>query len=111
MNLISRLARDSLTELSAHLRIVMVGGPRQAGKTTLLREYLASGSGSYRSLDRTETLRAANDDPSAFAAYGPTPRVIDEVQLGGESLIRAIKLAVDQSRDAGQFILPARAGF
>lgn len=111
MSLVPRLADALLNELATHLRIVMVGGPRQAGKTTLLQEYLASRTGSYRSLDRADTLRSAGDDPGAFAEYGTPPRVIDEVQLGGDDLVRAIKIVVDQDRSPGQFILSGSSRF
>ena len=106
-----RSAASVLNELAAHLRIVMVGGPRQAGKTTLLRGYLAAQGGSYRSLDSANTLRASVDDPIAFAQYGMAPRVIDEVQLGGDELVRAIKLEVDRNREPGQFILSGSSRF
>lgn len=95
----------------AHLRVVMVNGPRQAGKTTLLRDYLDEHGGSYRTLDRTETLRAARDDPAAFVDYGAEPRGIDEVQLGGDELVRAVKVAVDNDPRAGRFLLSGSSRF
>lgn len=109
--LVRRLASDRLTELAAHLRIVMVSGPRQAGKTTLLRRHLADHGGSYRTLDRAETLRAARDDPAAFVEYGELPRAIDEVQLGGDELVRAIKVAVDSDSRPGSFLLSGSSRF
>lgn len=109
--LIKRTAAGRLALLAEHLRIVMVGGPRQSGKTTLIQQYLSEAKGSYRTLDRTETLRAAQDDPVAFAEYGETPRGIDEVQLGGEELVRAIKLAVDADPRPGRFVLSGSSRF
>lgn len=50
-DLVPRAAAARLSELTAHPRVVMVSGPRQSGKTTLLREHLHSG-GTFRSLDR-----------------------------------------------------------
>jgi hypothetical protein len=89
----------------------MVGGPRQAGKTTLLRGWINQTAGSLRTLDNADTLRAAIDDPAAFVAYGPTPRGIDEVQRGGDDLVRAIKIAVDEDPQPGQFILSGSSRF
>lgn len=89
----------------------MVSGPRQSGKTTLLRNYLTTTRGSYRTLDRPDTRDAARDDPAAFVEYGETPRVIDEVQLGGDVLVRAIKMAVDSDPRSGQFILSGSSQF
>ncbi|SDU51349.1 ATP-binding protein [Jiangella alkaliphila] len=110
-DLIPRAAFGRLTELVQHLRIVMVSGPRQSGKTTLLREQLAGSGGTFRSLDRPETLAAARDDPAAFAAFGTTPRVIDEVQLGGDDLVRAIKAEVDADARPGRFVLSGSSRF
>ncbi|HWE90036.1 MAG TPA: ATP-binding protein [Pseudonocardiaceae bacterium] len=109
--LVPRLAAERLAELAKYLRIVMVSGPRQSGKTTLLREYLATTDGSYRTLDRADTLRAAHDDPAAFVAYGDPPRVIDEVQLGGDEIVRAIKVAVDTDPRPSRFILSGSSRF
>lgn len=109
--LVPRLASERLTELAGHTRVVMVSGPRQSGKTTLLREYLATVGGSYRTLDQADTLRAARDDPAAFVAHGDTPRAIDEVQLGGDDLVRAIKVAVDTDPRPSRFILSGSSRF
>lgn len=109
--LVARTALPLLTELSEHLRIVMVGGPRQAGKSTLLRQYTSEHGGHYRSLDQDVTLRAAEDDPMAFVSIGETPRVIDEVQLGGDRLVRAIKVVVDTDPRPGRFILSGSSRF
>lgn len=109
--LVPRLAAERLAELAKYLRIVMVSGPRQSGKTTLLREYLAAAGGSYRTLDQTDMWQAARDDPAAFVAYGDTPRVIDEVPLGGDALVRAIKVAVDTEPRPGRFVLSGSSRF
>ncbi|PSK90519.1 hypothetical protein CLV63_12253 [Murinocardiopsis flavida] len=111
-DLVARVAAGRLSQLADHLRIVMVGGPRQAGKTTLMKGYLADGGGgSYRTLDNADTLRASRDDPAAFAEYGDSPRIIDEVQLGGDDLIRAIKVAVDADPRPGRFVLSGSSRF
>jgi predicted AAA+ superfamily ATPase len=108
---IDRLAATQLEELVQHLRVVMVGGPRQAGKTTLLKQYLAEHTGSYRSLDQLALRESAGDDPTAFVGTGRRPRVIDEVQLGGDALVREIKLAVDEDPRPGGFILSGSSRF
>lgn len=110
-DLIPRSAAARLSELATHLRIVMLGGPRQAGKTTLLRQYLSDRDGSYRTLDTASVRRAAADDPVAFVEYGSPPRIIDEVQLGGDDLVRAIKLSVDNDARPGRFILSGSSRF
>lgn len=111
VSLVPRSASARLAELAEHLRIVMVNGPRQSGKTTLLKQYLSDVGGSYRTLDRPDTLSAAHDDPATFVTFGEPPRVIDEVQLGGDDVIRAIKVAVDADPEPGRFILSGSSRF
>ncbi|MGH3952275.1 MAG: AAA family ATPase, partial [Pseudonocardiaceae bacterium] len=94
--LIPRFAQERLAERAAAFRVVIVNGPRQAGKTTLLRLFQDGHGGSFRSMDDPTTLRTATNDPTEFARYGATPRVIDEVQRGGDDLVLAIKHVVDR---------------
>jgi predicted AAA+ superfamily ATPase len=108
---IPRFASQRLAEWADAFRIVVVNGPRQAGKTTLLSMFHADGNGSFRSLDDATTLRVATSDPTEFARYGPTPRVIDEVQRGGNDLILAIKYVVDRDESKGQFVLSGSTRF
>ncbi len=90
-------------------RVTVVSGPRQSGKTTLVAKLAPAGT--VRFLDDPGALAAALADPSGFVAYGERPLVIDEVQLGGESLIRAIKAQVDQDSSPGQFVLTGSSNF
>ena len=97
-------------EALSSFRVVVITGPRQAGKTTLVRRTLGD-SGTFARLDREATLRAALDDPTGFAAFGETPRAFDEVQRAGEPLIRAVKNVVDDDPSRGQFLLNGSADF
>jgi uncharacterized protein len=110
-NLVPRLAQGLLDELAAELRIVIVNGPRQSGKTTMLRQYQRVHGGSYRTLDNRQDQEAALADPVAFAVEGEPPRLIDEVQLGGDWLVRAIKISVDEDSRPGRFILSGSSRF
>jgi predicted AAA+ superfamily ATPase len=105
------MARDLLDELVAALRVVIVNGPRQSGKTTMLKQYQLVHGGSYRTLDNRQDHDAAIADPVAFAGEGERPRLIDEVHRGGDWLIRAIKIAVDADPSPGQFILSGSSRF
>lgn len=98
-------------ETVAARRVAVVAGPRQAGKTTLVREQLPATGGTLRTLDDPAVLAAALDDPVGFVALGGRPLVIDEVQRGGELLVRAIKAAVDRDRAPGQFVLTGSSNF
>jgi predicted AAA+ superfamily ATPase len=69
-DLVPRMAQDLLDALVAALRIVIVNGPRQSGKTTMLKQYQLVHGGSYRTLDNRQDQEAAIADPVAFAAQG-----------------------------------------
>ena len=108
---VPRFALDRLRERAAAFRVVIVNGPRQAGKTTLLNLFHAEHDGSFRSLDDATTLRVAREDPTEFAGYGAAPRIIDEIQRGGDDLVLAIKYLVDRDNSKGQFVLSGSTRF
>lgn len=110
-HLVERFALRRLNERAETFRVVVVNGPRQAGKTTLLRQFETTHDGSFRSLDDATTLRTAVNDPTEFARYGDTPRVIDEIQRGGEELVLAIKHLADRDNSKGQFVLSGSTRF
>ena len=111
VELVPRMAQGLLDELASALRIVIVNGPRQSGKTTMLKQYQRAHGGSYRTLDNRQDQDAAIEDPVAFARQGASPRLIDEVHRGGDWLVRAIKMAVDEDTRPGQFILSGSSRF
>jgi predicted AAA+ superfamily ATPase len=83
-----RFALARLIEWAEAFRAVVVTGPRQAGKTTPLQLFREARGGSVRSPDDPVELAAALNDPIAFAEFGATPRMIDEIQRGGDALVR-----------------------
>jgi len=87
----------------------MVRGARQTGKTTLARRIAASGT--YLGLDDNNLLQVAREDPVGLIADLPRPVVIEEVPRGGDSLVRAIKTAVDRDWAPGGFLLTGSADF
>lgn len=108
---VPRFALQRLRDRVAAFRVVIVNGPRQAGKTTLLNLFLDSHGGSFRSLDDVTMLAVARQDPTEFARYGAAPRVIDEIQRGGDDLVLAIKYLVDRDNSRGQFVLSGSTRF
>lgn len=92
-------------------RAVVVNGPRQAGKTSLLAQLSASRGGTYLSLDDAQTLRLARTDPAGFVTGFAEPLLIDEVQRGGDPLILAVKSQLDRSPRRGRFVLAGSTRF
>lgn len=86
--------------------VVMVNGPRQSGKTTLVREFVAADR-AYITLDDETVLDAARSDPTGLIRELDRA-VIDEVQRVPE-LLRAVKRAVDEDRRPGRFLLTGSA--
>ena len=110
-DLIPRLSERRLTELMRSFRVVVINGPRQAGKTTLLEMYRDHRGGELLSLDDPTQLEAALDDPRTVIMESPRPLLIDEVQRAGDPLVLTIKYVVDRDRSRGQFILSGSAQF
>jgi predicted AAA+ superfamily ATPase len=102
--------RHLMSELEIALesfRVVNIIGPRQVGKTTLVRELLQKGE--YINLDDEAFLEAIEADPKEILTglkkkAGGDPVIIDEAQRS-KKLALAIKEIVDSNKDKGQFVL------
>lgn len=106
---IERHARRLILEAAQDTRVVMVVGPRQAGKTTLVRDLAADALPmSYVTLDEAGARRAASEDPVGFVAGLERPVAIDEVQRAPELLLE-IKRTVDRDPRPGDFLLTGSA--
>jgi len=107
-----RLVAPRIVEALADTPVVLVHGPRQAGKSTLVRQLATSAENAvYVTLDDLTPRRSALADPETFVgglAGGGGLVVIDEVQLAPD-LLRAIKASVDRDRRPGRFLLTGSA--
>ena len=96
-----QLKNELLLQLSEY-PIVTVIGPRQAGKTTLVRASLPDYD--YVSLENPETRHLALEDPKAFLHQHPGKVIFDEIQRTPE-LLSYLQEIVDQQGQNGQFVL------
>ena len=101
-----RLIEPRIAEAMADTPVVLLAGPRQAGKTTLVHKIADKGL-RYLTLDDGLTLLSARDDPIGLIR-SLDRAVIDEIQRAPQLLL-AIKKSVDEDRRPGRFLLTGSA--
>ena len=104
--LLQRFALQKVLVALEDTPVVLVNGPRQSGKTTLVRRFVP-GERHYLTLDDETVLIAAQGDPAGLVR-GLERATLDEVQRV-PALLRAIKKKVDEDRRAGHFLLTGSA--
>jgi len=106
---VPRSLEPELQAAAAEFPVVMVTGPRQSGKSTLLQHVF--GDKRYLTLDDPVQRKLALDDPRLFLENAGDSCVIDEIQYTPE-LLSYIKMEVDKNRRRnGRFILTGSQHF
>ena len=106
MMYIARHMEQVLEQINTQYPVLLVPGPRQVGKTTMLK-HLAQKEGRNRktiTLDDLTVRELAKTDPKMFFQLHRPPLLIDEVQYAPE-LFPYIKMMVDERRQPGDFWL------
>ncbi len=111
MEIVARHLLPRLHEALGGFRAVVLHGPRQCGKSTLARLLADQRGGTYASLDDEAIRDAAVADPHGFLLDQAHPLVVDEVQLGGDRVVRALKQIVDADPARGRFLLTGSTNF
>lgn len=111
MGLVDRQLRPRIEDALEWARVVMLHGARQCGKTTLARLIATRRAGTYVSLDDEAQREMVLADPLTFLMGHRYPLVVDEVQLGGDRLVRAVKQLVDAEPTPGRFLLTGSTNF
>lgn len=88
---------------------IVVTGPRQAGKTTMLKNILEK-THRFLSLEQIEVRQKAREDPIGFFENNQPPLILDEIQYIPE-LLSYIKTRIDENRKPGQWILAGSQQF
>ena len=106
MAYITRAMEATFTRMAQEFSVILLTGPRQVGKTTMLKK-LAEAEGlkrEYVTLDDIAERAMAKNDPKLFLQLHKPPVFIDEVQYAPE-LFPYIKIYVDEHQKAGDFWL------
>jgi len=110
MKYISRNIESVIKKSARQFPSLIITGPRQSGKTTLL-QHLFSKTHRYVSLDHPDVRLMAMEDPELFFKNYPPPVIIDEVQYA-PGIFSYLKIYIDQQREKmGQFILTGPQSF
>lgn len=104
MKYISRNLETVVSQLTKEYPVVLLTGPRQVGKTTMLKKLMENTNRGYVSLDDLNARNLAKSDPELFLQLHKPPILIDEVQYAPE-LFTYIKMHVDKNQNPGDFWL------
>lgn len=99
----------TVERVSGAFPILLLTGPRQVGKTTLL-EHCGAGIRRHVTLDDLDQREVARRDPALFVQMHPPPATIDEVQYAPQ-LFSQLKLVVDRARRPGMYWLTGSQKF
>ena len=110
MAYIKRTLEKIIQEISKDYGCLLLIGPRQVGKTTML-EHLMEGTDRQKiTLDDVENRRLAKREPELFLEMHPAPILIDEVQYAPE-LFPYIKIKIDNGANPGSYWLTGSQSF
>jgi predicted AAA+ superfamily ATPase len=107
--MLQRSLAKTIKQIDATFPVLLLTGPRQVGKTTLL-EMCSDKSRHYVTLDDMQQRELARQDPVLFLQSHKWPLTIDEVQYAPE-LFSAIKIIVDREKKNGMFWLTGSQKF
>lgn len=105
---IPRTLGSEVEKLMTWFPVVSVTGPRQSGKSTLLKNLFPHIS--YVNIETPGVNELATEDPIGFLKDRPTPLIIDEVQRAPE-LFSALQVISDDSGEPGQYVLSGSQNF
>lgn len=108
IDLIPRAMRGTLLEMAAMFPAVTLTGPRQSGKSTLVRE--AFPDYAYVSLEDPDMRELAQDDPRAFLTRFDRHVIFDEAQRVPE-LFSYMQAVIDRTNEPGRFIISGSQNF
>lgn len=106
--MIPRLLAGQVRQMASWFPVVSVTGPRQSGKSTLVREVFPDYG--YVNLEDPQIRTAALDDPVGFIRNRPRRLIIDEAQYVPD-LFSMIQVVSDEHREQGQYVISGSQNF
>lgn len=110
MTYIKRTIEEKVITASREYACLLLTGPRQVGKTTMLEHLMLNTGRTKVTLDDADERKLASNDPALFLELHPAPVLIDEVQYAPE-LFSYIKIAVDNGAAPGSYWLTGSQSF
>ena len=107
---LNRLIEPTIKKTCATFPVTVICGPRQSGKTTLLRNMFLNQEVTFISLDDPNYRRLLMEDPVNYFNDLPKPIILDEVQYLPE-ITTYVKILIDRDRTPGQWYITGSQQF
>ena len=104
-----RTVENFLHQANKQFPALLITGPRQVGKTTVL-QHLSKQQRTYVTLDDPKLATLAREEPELFLQRFPPPLLIDEIQYAPQ-LLPYIKIHIDKHHKPGNFWLTGSQQF
>ncbi len=106
----TRVLEKTIRETAETFPVIVITGPRQSGKSTLIHHVCRNKKATFINLDDPEFRALLMDDPSGYLEKAAKTVVIDEIQYMPE-LLSHVKILVDRNRTPGSFYITGSQQF
>ena len=110
MNYINRILEKHIIETAKEYACILITGPRQVGKSTLIKHLYDNNQINFITLDDISNRQLAKNDPKMFLTINKPPIFIDEIQYAPE-LFSYIKIEIDNGASPGSYIISGSQSF